>query len=252
LWISTHSVGFLNALQSELSEKVDIINFSDANFDSSVILSPIKKDWRSFRKAFDVAIDDLSDLTMPKSIYYCEGRPEPFGPECIDYGLDAEVYNLIFGESRPDVLFVSSGGSTVVDKNAKLPFLVFSKVASSIKIFILKDMDINSSGNATTIEQRTNWLSEALDYRRMLKRREIENYLFDPEILKSYRNDIDLSLIYDSEIIDVNIDAKSKLTKILLSLDLQGKISGRELKLNLARHIKEGTKVFEELSSCIF
>jgi hypothetical protein len=51
---------------------------------------------------------------------------------------------------------------------------------------LLKDKDIHSDGSITTDEQRTNRINENPQMNRMLKRREIENYLFDYEILSKY------------------------------------------------------------------
>lgn len=122
LWVATHSVGFLRALQVELRSKTAIIDLSGVNLDETVTLKPMPTTRKNWQRIFETALDDLTGLVAPRTIVYCEGRAEPdnVGNE---QGLDADVYNAIFGPESPDVLFVSSGGSTEPQRYSAIALL---------------------------------------------------------------------------------------------------------------------------------
>ncbi len=121
IWLATHSIVFLRALQEELADETQVIEFSEENqwVLQAYVLTPMKKTRNDWKRIFSTALDDLTGLVSPKCIIYCEGRAEPnkVGGE---RGLDAEVLNIIFGEKYPDVLFVSSGGNTELDQRSDI------------------------------------------------------------------------------------------------------------------------------------
>lgn len=82
-----------------------------------------------------------------------------------------------------------------------------------------------------------------LDYpgMKMLKRREIENYLYDPEICAQFEPKISTILSQEEFL---NGEVKNKLSGI-------SEIS-RISKIDLASKIIPGTKVYDELAACIF
>ena len=76
IWVATHSIGFLRALQDDLSDECQIIYFDPA-FDFGIsprTLIPIEKTRRNWLKIFETALDDLTGLVSPKRLVYCEGR----------------------------------------------------------------------------------------------------------------------------------------------------------------------------------
>lgn len=92
IWIATHSIGFLRALQEELKEECDIIRFrSDMELSSKAYtLCPVKKRRSEWSEIFQTALDDLTGLVSPKRIIYCEGYDKP-GAGGREKGLDAKV-----------------------------------------------------------------------------------------------------------------------------------------------------------------
>jgi len=193
IWIATHSIGFLRALQEELKDDCQIIYFPDDvdRARKSEILSPIAKTRSNWGSIFETALDDLTGLVSPKKIFYCEGRDQP-GASGAERGLDAKVYNNIFTKKHHDTLFISSGGNTELDQRSAVAISILTKVFSDVRIFVLKDRDM-VSGAAATEKNRENYLQNNPSNHRVLVRREIENYLYDKEVLQRYCSDNELA-----------------------------------------------------------
>lgn len=182
LWVTTHSLGFLRALQEDLKDECEIIQFQDdMNLASEAYtLTPMKKTIANWREIFAVALDDLSHLVSPKQIIYCEGRDKP-GKGGQDLGFDAKVFNQIFSEKHHETLFVSAGGNTELDQRSEIALSLMTKILPKIEILVLKDRDI-SSGKPNNENDRQVYLKNNPENHRVLKRWEIENYLFDKEV----------------------------------------------------------------------
>lgn len=195
IWVATHSIGFLRALQDDLKDDCQIIYFRKGiNWAStSQILTPIKKTPTNWKEIFETALDDLTGLISPKRIIYCEGRDRP-GVNGLERGFDAKVFNNIFSEKYHDTLFISSGGNTELDQRSEIALAILTKVFSDIEILVLKDRDI-SSGRNNDENDRQVYLQNNPPNHRVLKRWEIENYLYDKEVLRKYCNS--KNLIFD-------------------------------------------------------
>jgi hypothetical protein len=251
LWIATHSIGFLRALQVDLKDEVSVLNFTENNFDGEVILTPIKLTRHNWQKLFQTALEDITGLLAPERIIYCEGRKEPDG-NGNEQGLDADIYNSIFSETRHETLFVSSGGNTELDKNASIALAILSKAFLDVKMLLLKDRDINGNGSSTTLEQREQWLAEDPKMRRMLKRREIENYLFDFEIISKLYPSITKEN-YDEIVDDIeNNDVKSKTGELMRICGVLTGMNQAEFKKHLSQAIIPSTGLYKELDEVIF
>ncbi len=79
IWITTHSIGFLRALQEDLKDDCQIIQFQKGvNWASTQqTLIPMKKSLSKWKEIFETALDDLTGLISPKRIIYCEGTAGP-------------------------------------------------------------------------------------------------------------------------------------------------------------------------------
>ncbi|MCE5343998.1 MAG: AAA family ATPase [Eubacteriales bacterium] len=256
IWIATHSIGFLRALQEELKDDSQIIEFKAENKWASEAFElkpmiPSRKAWQSL---FATALDDLSKLISPKIIVYCEGRAEP-GVNGQEKGLDAQVYEQIFTNEFPDVAFVSSGGNTELDQRSGIAFAILSKVFPELEILVLKDRDM-ASGVFTTEQDRQVNMNNNPPYYRVLKRFEIENYLYDQEVLESYcaQNDIIFdSTKYNKVVNDViNDNLKDKTGAIKTCCGIVGSIGVESFKINLSKCITPTMQVYRELKDVIF
>lgn len=256
LWITTHSIGFLRALQEDLKDQCQIIQFNDVvNLASTPqTLTPMKKTIAKWREIFEIALDDLAHLVSPKQIIYCEGRDKP-GQNGQERGLDAQAFNNIFSEKHHETLFVSSGGHTELDQRSEIALAILTKVFSSIEILVLKDRDI-SSGKITSENDRQIYLQNNPRNHRVLKRWEIENYLYDKEVLKKYC--AINGLVFDEAAYDVfvtnieNQNLKNETGRIKNYCGITTSVTPEQFKLTLSACILEGMAVFLELEDCVF
>ncbi len=256
LWITTHSIGFLRALQDDLKDQCQIIQFKDGvNLASTPqTLTPMKKTIVNWRAIFEVALDDLAHLVSPKKIIYCEGRDKP-GQNGKERGLDAQAFNNIFSEKHHETLFVSSGGNTELDQRSEIALAILTKVFSSIEILVLKDRDI-SSGRENLENDRQIYLQNNPRNHRVLRRWEIENYLYDKEVLKKYCSINKLTFDeanYDAFVTDIeNQNIKDETGRIKNYCGITTSVNPEEFKLTLSNYLSEDMAVFNELENCIF
>ena len=152
------------------------LDFAGLDFDREVELRPRVPDRAFWRRTYQIALDDLSELIAPAVVVLCEGSQQK-----ADRGFDAQCYNRIFADSHPETLFISKGSSTEVEDSTSLT-AVLNAVARGTKVMRLIDRD--GMGDAT----RDQKVREGV---RVLRRREIENYLYDPAVLMSFFSEHD-------------------------------------------------------------
>jgi len=247
LWIATHSIGFLRALQKDLKDECAILDFSSEDyFDKPSVIEPMATTRKNWQHIFQTALEDLIGLLAPKQIIYCEGREEPFGAGG-EQGFDADIYNEIFSENYPETLFVSSGGGGTMQKNTTLALKVLSKAFDDVELYLLKDRDTLAE------EERSNFL-ESDSSHRMLERSEIENYIFDKEVLTRYCSSNSRSFDetrYNSKVTDINMqNLKPVQQDIQASCGSNGNIS--DFKRELAKTITKDMEIYKWLESVIF
>ena len=254
IWITTHSIGFLRALQTDFIGDSQIIKFhKDINLSDKIELKPIDKNYNEWKEIFETALDDLTGLIAPKRIIYCEGRAEL--KDSYEKGLDAKVLNNIFNKKYPDTLFVSSGGNTELDYRSRIAIAILGKVFKDLEIWVFKDRDIASGGNVSEFD-RQEYLDGQENSFRVMKRWEIENYLFDKEILKADCDkkgcQFDESR-YDAVVTDVvNNNVKDNGGEIKKCCGITTPINIEIFKENLSNFILPDTLVYKELEDCIF
>lgn len=256
LWLTTHSIGFLRALQDELKDQCEIIQFKDGLELASTtqILTPMKKSIANWKGIFEIALDDLAHLVSPKKIIYCEGRDKP-GHDGEERGLDAQAFNNIFSEKHHETLFISSGGNTELDQRSEIALAILTKVFSSIEILVLKDRDI-SSGRDNSEHDRQIYLQTNPQNHRVLRRWEIENYLYDKEVLKKYCSINDLifdEAAYDAFVTDIeNQNLKDETGRIKNYCSITTSVNPEKFKLALSTCLSEDMAIFNELEDCVF
>ena len=256
IWITTHSIGFLRALQTDMKDNCQIIQFRPEFklASKAYTLKPVKIGQGTWRDLFSIALDDLASLISPSTIIYCEGRADP-GPGNVERGMDAQVFNNIFSDSHSDVLFTSSGGNTEPDQRSAIALTVLSKVFPTVGIWVLKDRDM-ASGKFTDENDRQVYLGTNLPSHRVLKRWEIENYLFDKDVLKAYCNGEGLQfdeIAYDAFVTNINDqNLKDDTQRIKNFCGIKGSINADILKIALSKYISSDMPVYQELEDCIF
>jgi hypothetical protein len=176
LWVATHSIGMLRRAMdmwhTHLQEVV-FLDFGDQNFDHPVVISPSKVDRQFWRKMFSVALDDLADLVAPTEIIFCEGKEEKGRKR--DTTFDAEIYRRIFQIKHPGTEFIPLGNDTGVQRDSKWLASIFERIVPKVKMWRLLDRDDRSDDELNELQTKGT---------RVLKKRDIENYLWDNEILE--------------------------------------------------------------------
>lgn len=256
LWLTTHSIGFIRALQDEPKEECQIIYFDDdyrlASETRTLTAAP--KTTAMWRKIFGVALDDLTHLLSPKRIVYCEGRDSP-GSGGRERGMDAQAYNSIFNSKYPDTLFVSSGGNTELDKRSDIAIAILSKALPTLEILVLKDRD-SGSGRCVSAEERLLYLDMNADHHRMLDRWEIENYLFSKDALISYckKNKLDFNEeAYDHLVEDIQNQSIKELSNHFRNIcSIKTNINPEVFKLKIAECLPENSETYRDLEKSIF
>jgi len=256
IWIATHSIGFLRALQNDIGDDCQVIHF-DPNVpyvSRTHTLIPMDKTLANWKTVFQTALDDLAGLLAPACIIYCEGKAKP-GVGGTELGLDAKVFNQVFSEEYSDVLFVSSGGNTELDQRSQIAIMILNKVFSEMEILVLKDRDMASGGEVDQ-EARNTYLETNPENHRVLNRWEIENYLYDKEVLVKYSSMKSLEFDeaeYNKLVNNIEDDnLKDETGKIKNICGIKTSIAPDQFKLELAKVITSDMSIYKEMSDCIF
>ena len=76
LWLSTHSIGMLKEakeLEEQHPNTVCFLNFTDMDFDTSVVIRPSTIDATIWNKFLELAFGDFAKLIAPQRVVFCEG-----------------------------------------------------------------------------------------------------------------------------------------------------------------------------------
>lgn len=214
LWLATHSLGFMRGAQELGPSSIAIFEFKPEYAIGTYHLTPKQLNRDDWKRIFEHALHDLTELVTPEVIYYCEGKKEThLGNE---EGFDAIIYKIIFADYY-NVDFISSGGGQEVKNNSLIAVKILQKLSSGrIKIFVLKDGDHGSKEGLMVDEETKNKFLAKDPNLRMLSRRELENYLLDKSVLKKYceRNGTKLNEALISNINFIEDNLKSKVQQI--------------------------------------
>lgn len=132
---------------------------------------------------------------------------------------------------------------------------ILTKVFSDIEILVLKDRDV-SSGKKNDENDRQVYLKTNPNHFRIMKRWEIENYLFDKEVLKAFcaGNSLTFNEVeYDKFVININDDnIKDETSRIRNFWGINTSVSSESFKITLSEYVTEEMQVYKELEQCIF
>ncbi len=174
LWVATHSIGIVREAYRMLRERsgeVVFLDFSGIDFDGSVTITPSTPNRVFWENMYEVALDDLASLVAPQRIVICEGSKDKHVK-----AFDARCYNQLFADELPETLFISQGGSGEVIQSQHL-VAILKAIASGIVVEKLIDRDDMAD------KERSRKIAERI---RVLGRRELEEYLYDPEVMRTF------------------------------------------------------------------
>jgi hypothetical protein len=172
LWLATHSIGMMRKardLGNANPGSVVFIDFDGANFDLPQVLKPVQPDRPFWKRAMQIALDDLAGYVAPEQVILCEG-----GQHSDKAKFDAECYNEIFKTEYPSALFLGAGSSDDVLNDPRGVGRLMAALTPGVDIRRLIDRDDRTNADITTLQQQAV---------RVLTRRHIESYLLDDDVL---------------------------------------------------------------------
>lgn len=175
LWIASHSLGMMRrAVELSRSHpgEVCFIDFEEVRPDEQTVLMPAIVGRDLWKKILQVALDDMAALVAPEKVVLCEGQPASRGIANPEF--DATIYRAIFSSHYPNLDFVSVGNSHDVSDKAHPVGRSFESVLGGVQVSRVRDRDDLSSAEVASL---------TASGVRILKRRHLESYLLDEEVL---------------------------------------------------------------------
>lgn len=261
LWLSTHSIGMLKEaedIEGENEGTVVFLDFDNRDFDLAEVIQPTRISRAIWDRFFDLALADFSKLISPQRIVFCEGSSQ--GRKYKDF--DSLVYGKILGEKHHSTTFVSVGSCSEIENLENQSVKVVASILKSSEIIKFVDRDDKSDAQVGELLKKGIKTS---------KRRHIECYLLDDEIitklcsdvgqedhteacLKAKATAIDESIARDNPVDDIKSASGKIFTEIkrILRLTQCGNNKCAFLRDTMAPLITEETQVYKEIESEIF
>lgn len=174
LWLSTHSIGMLKAakeLEYSNPNTVCFLDFTDVDFDSSIIIRPTTIDATIWNRFLELTFGDFAKLIAPRQVVFCEGTLQ--GRKIKNF--DAQIYGRIFSSKYPDTSFISVGSCSEIENADNVSMRIITEVLKNSEIIKLVDRDDKSNEEIKDLNKRGI---------KVLQKRHIECYLWDDEIIK--------------------------------------------------------------------
>ena len=252
VWITAKSPSIIKTLTTDLKEDVQFLFFPAENewSEKEYVITPVKPSREIWKKAFASTIDDIASLVVPKRIVYCDTRKSQERANA-EQGFDAKFYHQIFIEKYPDTLFFSSTGGTDAKDSNFLAVTLLQGKHEGTEAIILSEREPGMDE-----KMRVEVLSHSSEGTRILKRLDIENYLFDKEVLKKYcqsknfRFDEFAYNDYVTDIVNQNVRDRTGFIKNFCGITVS--MSPAEFKSQLIDYITEDMNVYKELEQVVF
>ena len=176
LMLATHSIGMMRRARDIEKKNQGTVVFLDfeLDFDQPQVIEPTIPGRTFWKKAHDVALDDLAALVAPSRVVICEGQPQAQNP-VNNHSHDARCYECIFETEFPETRFVSMGNDREVlgDRHGLAQALL--SLVDGLEVVRLIDRDDRT--DTTIADLSKNGV-------RVLARRNLESYLFDDDVLR--------------------------------------------------------------------
>jgi hypothetical protein len=164
-------------LETQHPGSVVFLDFSNIDFDEKTTITPTTIDKTIWNKFIELAFGDFAKLIAPERIVFCEGDCK--GRKYKDF--DAQIYAKIFSSKYPTTSFVSIGSCADIENPDNVSMQIISKVMHNSEIVKFVDRDDKS------VEEIAECNTKQI---KVLKRRHIESYILDDEIITKLCNNI--------------------------------------------------------------
>jgi hypothetical protein len=172
LWLATHSIGMIrrarDLAKTQLGSVV-FLDFDGVNFDLPITLRPVEPDRPFWKRAMQIALDDLAGYVAPERVVLCEGGHLQGGKD-----FDAECYNQIFQVEYPQVIFLGAGSADDIQSDPRGVRKLVSALAPGVRVTRMIDRDDRTDQEIDRLQDQQV---------RVLSRRSIESFLLDDAVL---------------------------------------------------------------------
>lgn len=261
LWLSTHSIGMLKAakdLEELHPNTVCFLNFTDMDFDASVIIRPSRIDATIWNKFLELTFGDFAKLIAPQRVVFCEGTVQGRAYK----NFDAQIYGRIFSSKYPDTSFVSIGSCSELEDENNISMKIISQVLRNSTIIKFVDRDDKSDEEVQELKAKGI---------KVLNKRHLECYLLDDEIIiklcrmlgkeektedciTAKQQAISESVSRSNPLDDIKSASGKIYTELkrILCLTKCGNTKDAFLRDTIAPLITEDTQIYKDLESEIF
>ena len=174
LWLSTHSIGMLQEaeeIEKEYPGTVAFLDFGGRDFDLDQVIHPAKIGKAVMDKFYELAFGDFAKLMLPQTIVFCEGDPN--GGKRKDF--DKMIYSTIFADTHPEAFFMSAGSCNDIENIEKTHGEIISTLLKNTKVIKIVDRDDRSPREIQDLKEKGI---------KVLKKRNLESYVLDDEVIK--------------------------------------------------------------------
>ena len=174
LWLSTHSIGMLQEaeeIEKEHPGTVAFLDFGGRNFDIDQVVHPAKIGKAVMDKFYVLVFGDFAKLMLPQTIVFCEGDSNG----CKRKDFDKTIYTTIFADTHPEAFFMSAGSCNDIENIEKTHGEIISTLLKNTKVIKIVDRDDRSQQEIYDLEEKGI---------KVLKKRNLESYVLDNEVIK--------------------------------------------------------------------
>lgn len=168
LWLATHSIGMMRRARDLAQARAGMVAFLDfdgVNFDLPQVIAPTEVNRPFWKRAMQIALDDLAGYVTPERVVLCEGGRLDGGKD-----FDAECYNVIFQAEYPQAVFLGAGNADDIRNDPRGVGRLLTALAPNVHITRVIDRDDLTDNEIR--ELRTQGM-------RVLSLRTVESYLLD-------------------------------------------------------------------------
>ena len=262
LMLATHSIGMMRRardIEAIHPGTVAFLDFGGLDFDQTQVITHKVPDRTFWSSAYEVALDDLTELVAPERVVICEGEPKNKNAGK-NYSHDARCYERIFQNEFPETQFIPGGNASEVAEDKRGIAYAIGLLIKGAEVVRLIDLDDQSE------EQAVDAKSGGI---KVLSKRNLESFLFDDEVLGRLAMSVGKDnkvgellskkkIIRESRPDDPPDDLKPSSGQIylackqILSLAQPGNDTKTFMRYTLAPLIEPGMKVYEDLKADIF
>jgi hypothetical protein len=174
LWLATHSIGMMRKARDiarQAPGSVVFLDFDGVDFDLPKALRPVEPGRPFWKRAMQIALDDLVGYMTPEHVVLCEGGGLDVGKD-----FDADSYNEIFKIEYPQVVFLGAGNADDIQNDPRRVERLLSALAPGVRVTRLIDRDNRTDEEIQRLHGRQV---------RVLSLRTIESYLLDDSVLST-------------------------------------------------------------------